>query len=127
RIALMTAAEFVDLVQHDHRVHHLDLFQRLHELAWHGADIGASMALDLGLVTHAADTEAVEGPAEAFGNRVADAGLADPGRADQQDDRAAHRALEGAQGEKLENALFHILQAIVVAVENAPGALDIEP
>ena len=64
RVALMAVAELVDLVEHDHRIHHLDFFQCLDQLAGQGADVSASMAFDLGLVTHAADAEAIEAAPE---------------------------------------------------------------
>jgi hypothetical protein len=65
-----------------------DLLQRLHELARHGADVGTTMALDLGFVAHAADAEAEELAAERIGDRMPDGSLADAGRPDQQHDRA---------------------------------------
>lgn len=45
RVALVARADLVDLVEHDDRVGRADLLQRLHELARHGADVGAAMAL----------------------------------------------------------------------------------
>lgn len=44
-VALVALAHLVDLVEHDHRVHYLDVLQRLHQLARLGADVGAAMAL----------------------------------------------------------------------------------
>jgi hypothetical protein len=60
RVALERRADLVDLVQHDHRVGGLGLAQCLDELARQRADVGAAMTLDLGLVAHSAQTEAVE-------------------------------------------------------------------
>lgn len=45
RVALEALAHLVDLVEHDHRVHHFHIFKRLHQLARQGADVGAAMAL----------------------------------------------------------------------------------
>ncbi len=56
RVALVALAHLVDLVEHDHRVHHLDVLQRLHQFARLGADVGAPMALDLCLVAHSASS-----------------------------------------------------------------------
>ena len=44
-IAPVAAAELVDLVEHDHRVHHFDILERLHQLAGQGADVGTAVAL----------------------------------------------------------------------------------
>ena len=110
RVALVALAHLVDLVEHDHRVHHLDVLERLHQLAGQGADVGAAVALDLGFVAHAADAEAVERPAEGFGDGLADAGLAHTGRADQQHDAAGDLALEGADGEELASARLSVYE-----------------
>ena len=58
------------------------------------ADVGTAVALDLGLVAHAADREAEELLAERPGYGPADAGLADAGRAHQAQDRALGVALQ---------------------------------
>ena len=41
----VAAAELVDLVEHDHRVHHFDILERLHQLAGQGPDVGTAVAL----------------------------------------------------------------------------------
>ena len=43
----------VDFVQQEHRVHRAGLLHHLDDLAGEGADVGAAVAADLGLVTHA--------------------------------------------------------------------------
>ena len=118
RVALVALAHLVDLVEHDHRVHHLDVLQGLHQLARLGADIGASVALDLRLVAHAADAEAEERPAEAFGDGLADTGLAHPGRADQQDNGAADFAFPGPNGKELRDPILDVVQPGVMLVED---------
>jgi hypothetical protein len=60
RVAVVAGADLVDLVEHDHRVGGAGVLHGLDELAGHGADVGAPVALDLGLVADAADREAVE-------------------------------------------------------------------
>ncbi len=126
RVALERLAQLVDLVEHDHRVLDLDLLERLHQLAGHGTDVGAPMALDLGLVAHAAHREAIELPAQRLGDGAAHGGLAHPGRADQQQDGATHVALEGALGEELDDPLLDVLEAVVVAVEYRAGMGQVE-
>ncbi len=95
-------------------------------LPGHGADVGPAVALDLGLVTHAADREAEELPAQRPRNGLAHGGLADAGRADQADDGALRILLELAHGKVLDDPFLHVLQAVVILVEDVHGLLDIE-
>ena len=53
-----------------------------------GADVGAAVAADLGLVAHAAEGDADELAAEGAGDRLAERRLADAGRADEGEDGA---------------------------------------
>ena len=126
RIALETGADLVDFVEHDDRVGRLHFFQGLHELARHRADVGAAVALDFGLVAHAADRKAVELAPERLGNGFADRGLADAGRPDQQQDRTRHFAAHGAHREKFDDAILHVVQAVVVAVENLTRVFEVD-
>ena len=82
------------------------------------ADVGAAVAADLGLVAHAAERDADELAAERARDRAAERGLADAGRADEAEDRALHVVLELAHREVLEDALLHLLEAVVILVED---------
>ncbi len=126
RVALVALAHFVDLVEHDHRVHHLDVFQRLHQFARLRANVGAAVALDFGFVAHAADAEAVERPAEGFGDGFANAGFTHTRRADQQHDRAADLAFVRTDGEEFEDAVLDVVQTRVVLVEDFACVLEVE-
>ena len=84
------------------------------------------MALDLGLVTHTANAEAVERPTKRLGDGLADAGLAHPGRADQQHDRAADLAFPGPYGEEFEDAFLDVVEAGMVLVEDLARMLEVE-
>ena len=55
-IAAKRGADLVDLIEHNHRIGDLDLFQGLDKFARHGADIGAPVALNFRLVAHTAQT-----------------------------------------------------------------------
>jgi hypothetical protein len=81
RIAAPVGAELVDLVEQDHRVHRPGVAERAHQPARQRADVRAAVAADLGLVAHAAERHAHELAAERAGDRLADRGLADAGRA----------------------------------------------
>ena len=126
RVSLEGGADLVDLVQHDHRVGHFRVFQCLHKFARHGADIGAAMPFDLGFVTHATHAESIELAAEGVGDGMADGGFAHARRADQQENGTADFALEGAFGQELDDTVFHVVETIVVTVQNAAGSGQIE-
>ena len=126
RVALEALTHLVDLVEHDDRVHHFDVFEGLHQLARLGADVRATMAFDLGFVTHAADTEAVERSSQGLGDRLADAGFTHARRADQQHDRTAYRPLVGADCQKFEDAVFDVVEPRMVGVEHLAGMLEVE-
>src|SRR3546814_14221811 len=64
----------------------LGLLHRLHDLAGHRPDIGATVTADLGFITHAAERHAHEVAAGRPRDRLAQAGLADAGRANQAED-----------------------------------------
>src|SRR5690606_3979538 len=95
--------------------------------AGQGADVGAAVALDLRLVTHAANGKAVERPAEGFGDGLADAGLAHAGRAYQQHDGAGDLAPEGADGKEFGDARLDVVHAGVMPVQYLARMLQVEP
>ena len=59
------------------------------DAAGHGADVGAAVAADVGLVAHAAERDADELAAHRLGDDLAERRLADARRADEAEDRAA--------------------------------------
>ena len=86
-VAPPVAADLVDLVEQEDRVHGPGLDHGPHDAAGLGADVGAAVAADLGLVADAAERDPHELAAQGAGHRLAERGLADAGRADQRDDR----------------------------------------
>ena len=84
------------------------------------------MAADFGFVMHAAEAEAGKLAAGGAGDALAERGLADPGRADEAQDRALAFGIELAHGEILENAALDLGQAVVVLIENAARLGDID-
>ena len=88
RVAPPVGADLVDLVEQDDRVHGPGLLQGPDDAAGLGADVGAAVATDLGLVAHAAEGDADELAAEGAGDRLAERRLADAGRADEGEDGA---------------------------------------
>ena len=133
RVAAPVGADLVDLVEHDHGVHGPSVAQRAHQAAREGADVGAAVAADLGLVADAAQAHADELASGGAGDRLADAGLAGAGRADQREDRAGALVLADAaldaqllDRQVLDDAVLDVLEAGVVGVEHLAGADRVE-
>ena len=120
-IAAEVRAELVDLVEDEHGVFRLGAAQALHDLTGEGADIGAPVAADFGLVAHAAERHPHQLSAERLSDRTCERRLADARRPDEAEDRALDVRIELADGEVLENAVFHFLEARVVRVEDVLG------
>ena len=131
-IAPPVAADLVDLVEHDHRVLGAGLLEGADDAARQGADVGAPVTADVRFVVDAAQGDAGELAAQRAGDRLAERGLADAGRADQGDDRARatpakhfEPALlaELAHGEELDDPVLDVVEAGVVLVQD-PASLD---
>jgi hypothetical protein len=91
---------------------------------------------DLRLVAHPAQGHPDEGAPEGAGHRLAQGGLAHPWRADQRQDgtgpatadrRQAALGLQLAHGQVLEDAVLHVVEAVVVLVEDAGRLGHVEP
>ena len=134
RVAAPVGADLVDLVEQDHRVHRAGVAQGAHEPPGQGADVGAAMAADLGLVAHAAQRHAHELAARGPGDRLADRGLAGARRPDQRQDGARALVLgdaailpQLAHGQVLGDAVLDVLEAGVVGVQHLARVHRIEP
>ncbi len=125
-IALEARAHLVDLVDHEHRVLGLYDLEALDDLSGHRADVGPPVALDLGLVPHAADRKAEELLSEGLGDGLADARLADSGRPHEADDGAAVVLLQLPHGEVLDDPVLHVVQPVVVGVQDGLRGLEVE-
>ena len=126
RIAAVVGADLVDLVEHEDRIRRRGLIDALNDAAGQGADVGAAMAADFGLVAHAAERNADELAVERAGDRAAERCLADAGRADEAEDRPLHLLpAQLAHGQVLEDALLDLLEIVVVFVEDRPRPLEI--
>ena len=90
------------------------------------------MAADLRFVPDAAQRHLDELAVNGLGDGPHDGGLAHAGRADEAQDRPAHdRVLlrlvpEGQDGQVFDDALLDLLEAVVVLVQDLPGAFDIQ-
>jgi hypothetical protein len=126
RIALMARRQLVHLVEHEHGIAAAGLAHGLHDVAGQRADVGAPMAADLRLVVHAAQTHAPELQAERFGDALPERGLADAGRTDEAQDGAAPSGIQLAHREEFEDAPLHLLEPVMILIEDGAGAVDVE-
>src|SRR6266849_10147773 len=83
------------------------------------------MAASFSLIAHAAERDADElasgGVADGHGQR----GFADARRSDEAEDGALGILYELADGEEFEDALFYLLESVMLVVENFFGGFDV--
>ena len=125
-IAAEVGAELVDLVEDEDRILRFGAAQPLDHLARQRADVGPAVAADLRLVAHAAERDAHELAPERVRDRLRQRGLANPGRAEEAEDRALDVGVELADRQVLEHAILDLLEARVIGVEHVLGALQID-
>src|SRR5437899_11261097 len=100
-----TAGHLVDLVDHQDGIFHLHPSKGLDNQPRHGADVGASMSSDLGLVADPADRDAIELSSDRQADRFAERRLAGTRRTREAENRTVRvAAAELAHGEKLDDA-----------------------
>ena len=83
------------------------------------------MAPDFGLIPDAAQGQADIFPVQGFCNRLAKRGLAGSGRTYQEENAALVVSPELHDGQMLQDPLLHLLQAVVVVVQNLLGVLEV--
>ena len=125
RVAPEVHRHLVDFVEQEDRVHRAGLLHHLDDLAGEGADVGAAVAADFGLVAHAAERQADELAVHRAGDRLGERGLADSGRSGEGEDGRLRLLDQRAHGEELEDALLDLLEPVVVLVEDLLGALEV--
>ncbi|MNM70670.1 hypothetical protein D3C81_823070 [compost metagenome] len=121
RITAHVAAHLVDLVEQEQRVTHAHLGHLLDQATRHRADVGATVATNLGLVTHATEGHAHELAVGGGSDRLGQRGLADAGRPDQAQHRTADLLDALLHGKVFEDAFLDLFQAIVVGIEDFLG------
>ena len=128
-------ADLVDLVEQYDRVHAAGLDDGAHDATRLTTHVCSAVAADLGLVAHATEGHAHEVAAHRLGDRFTEACLADTGRADQCHHRARRArvavgdAAVGAQlahRQELDDAILHVVEAVVVGVQLGAGTLELE-
>ncbi len=120
-IAAKIRAELVHLVEHEDGIVRAGALDALDDASGQRADVGATVAADLGLVPHAAERDADELAPHRAGDRAPQRGLAHAGRPREAEDRALQVLLQRAHGQVLEDAVLDLLQVEMVVVENLLG------
>ncbi len=118
RVAAEVHRHLLDFVEQEDRVDRAGLLHHLDDLAGEGADVGAAVAADLGLVAHAAERQADELAVHRPGDRLGQRGLAHARRAGQRQDGGLRLLDQGPHRQELEHALLDLLEAVVVLVEH---------
>jgi len=122
---------FVDLVEHEDRIHPAGLFGGLHDAAGDRADVGPAVPADFGFVAHAAERDADEPAIHRARDRLAERRLAHARWADEAENRAPHlrrRALPRLQlphRQVLDDAILDLVESMIQSsgshVSHAPG------
>ena len=95
----VVSTHFVDLVEDEHGVARLHFTEVLDDTAWHGADIGLSMASEFRLVADATERHPNVFAVEGASDRLAQGGLANAGRTNQAEDGSLHVVLQLQDGQ----------------------------
>ena len=85
------------------------------------------MTADVRLVPHTAQTEPRQLPVHSLGHRDGYRGLAHARRAYQTQDLALGVRIQLPHGDELQNALFHLLQTVVIPIQQLSRLLHIRP
>src|SRR6185369_14070204 len=105
-ITAIIAAEFIDLVEENHRVDHFGAAHRLDDAAGHRPDVGTSMPANLRLVSYAAERHANEAASERARDRAAERRLADAGWSDETEDGTFHPFDERQHADIVEDSVL---------------------
>ncbi len=119
RVAAEIAAQLIHLVQHEDRVVAAGAAQRLNDLPGKCPDVGAPVSANLRLVVHAAHGDAGELAPQGARDGAAQR------RADETQDRSFEDRLQLQHGQVIQNAVFDLLQVVMIFVQNLGGAFDI--
>ena len=125
-VAPEVVPQLVELVEHEHGVVGPRLLHALNQPARQRSDVRPAVATNLGLVAHPPQRDADELAAEGPGDRPAERRLPDAGRAHQTQDGTLLVGLELPDGQILEDALLHLLEVVVIRVQDVASGLDVE-
>ena len=124
-VALVIVAEFVHLVEQEHRIVHPGILHGLNDTAGHSTDICTAMTADLGLVVHAAERHTLILTIHGLGNRSAKRRLAHT--------RGSHKAYNRSfaasiivhqHGYLFQDAFFYLFEAVMTLFKHFFGIVD---
>ena len=124
-VAAEVHRHLVDFIENEDRVDGAGLLHHLDDLTGQGADVGTAMAANFGLIAHAAKRNADELAAGGVADGHRERSFADAWRSDEAENRAFRIFYELADGEKFEDAVFDLVEAVVLFVENFFGGADV--
>ena len=127
RIAPVIAAQLVDLIQQHQWIHGAAAADGLDDAAGHGADVRFPVSSDIRLIPDTAQGEPGQLAVERLGNRNGDGGLAHARRTHQTDDLSLSLWVHLADGNGLQNPLFHLFQAEVILFQYLSGSVHADP
>ena len=116
----------VYLVQDEDGVRRAGLLDVLDDAARHGTDVGAAVTANLSLVVQSAQRHPDVFALQRVGNRLAQRRLAHARRSVEAENGAFQVAAQRQHGNVLQDALLHLLHAVVVAVQYALCALQVQ-
>ena len=126
RVAAEVRADFVDFVDHHHRIFGPGIADRADDRARHRADVRTAMAANFGLVAYAADREAHEFASHRPRDRLAERGLAHARRSDEAQNRSGQLLFQFADRQILDDAVFDLLEIVVILIENFARLADVD-
>ena len=125
RVATEVGRHLVELIEHEDGVYRAGLLHHLDDLARQRANVGAAVAANLGFVTNAAQRQADELASGGAGDRLAQRRFPDARRPHEAQNGPARVLHQAAHREELEDALFDLVETIVVVVEHLLGEREI--
>ena len=126
-VALIVAAELIDLVEQQQRILALRLRKTGHDSTGHGSDVGLAVAADLRLIMHTAERNARKLSVERSCDRDGNRRFANAGRADKAENLPRKLGRQLPHGERLQDSLFDLFKAKVIVVENFCRRLHVQP
>ena len=125
RIAVDIGGQLVDLIQQQQGVTAPRPADTIDDTAGHSAHIGLPVTPDLGLIVDTAQRDPGQLPAGSTGHRHSDGGLAHTRWSHQTNHLSLELRCQLPHGQKLQDALLHLLKTIVVGVQRLPGRCHI--
>ena len=103
-----------------------DCFKGLDDATRHRTDISTAVAADFRFVANAAQRYTAKLTVHRLGDRFDQTGFAHAGRSDQTQNRTGRLFSQFAYGQILEDALFYLVEAIVVLGQDIVGTVQIQ-